>query len=124
LIYAFGSQSQIEFIYKWTQTQNKINAKEYLKQQQLALTLSSVMKSSSTLNAELRYINNSYFGQNNTPVAYQLLEGLQAGENWTWSLVGQQKLTKSLDLNISYFGRKSTNLRMIHTGSLQLRANF
>ena len=102
----------------------KINAKEYLKQQQLALTLSSVMKSSSTLNAELRYINNSYFGQNNTPVAYQLLEGLQAGENWTWSLVGQQKLTKSLDLNISYFGRKSTNLRMIHTGSLQLRAKF
>ncbi len=124
LSYNFDTSSQLEFIFEWTQIDNQINAKESLNQQQFALNFSSTFKSLSSLNAELRYIKNNYSGQNNTPVAYQLLEGLQTGENWTWSLIGQQKLTKTLDLNVNYFGRKTANLSTIHTGSIQLRANF
>ena len=124
LSYNFDTSSQLEFIFEWTQIDNQINAKESLNQQQFALNFSSAFKSSSSLNAELRYIKNDYSGQNNTPVAYQLLEGLQTGENWTWSVVGQQKLTKTLDLNVNYFGRKTADLKTIHTGSIQLRANF
>ncbi len=124
LSYNFDASSQLNFIGEWRQTENQINAKESLNQQQLALSFSSAFKTSSTLNAELRYIKNDFTGQGNTPVAYQLLEGLQTGENWTWSLVGQQKLTKTLDLNVNYFGRKSTDLKTIHTGTIQLRANF
>ncbi len=124
LSYNFDTSSQLEFIFEWTQIDNHINAKESLNQQQFALNFSSTFKSLSSLNAELRYIKNDYSGQNNTPVAYQLLEGLQTGENWTWSLIGQQKLTKTLDLNVNYFGRKTANLKTIHTGSIQLRANF
>ena len=124
LSYNFDTSSQLEFIFEWAQIDNQINAKESLNQQQFALNFSSAFKSSSSLNAELRYIKNDYSGQNNTPVAYQLLEGLQTGENWTWSVVGQQKLTKTLDLNVNYFGRKTADLKTIHTGSIQLRANF
>ena len=124
LSYNFDTSSQLEFIFEWTQIDNQINAKESLNQQQFALKFSSAFKSSSSLSAELRYIKNDYSGQNNTPVAYQLLEGLQTGENWTWSVVGQQKLTKTLDLNVNYFGRKTADLKTIHTGSIQLRANF
>ena len=52
------------------------------------------------------------------------MEGLQAGSNYTWSLSAQRKLTKFLDLNFSYFGRKSKNSNSIHNGNIQLRAIF
>ena len=63
-------------------------------------------------------------GSTNTPVAYQMLEGLQPGKNFTWTLLAQKKLTNFLDLNFSYFGRKSETSKTIHTGSFQLKAYF
>jgi hypothetical protein len=53
-----------------------------------------------------------------------MLQGLQPNKNFTWSVLAQKKLTGFLDLNLSYFGRKSENSKTIHTGSVQLRAYF
>ena len=53
-----------------------------------------------------------------------MLEGLQAGKNYTWSLLFNQKLNSFLNLNINYLGRKSENSKTIHTGNIQLRAVF
>ncbi|MFT5673342.1 MAG: hypothetical protein ACI9JT_001989, partial [Polaribacter sp.] len=60
----------------------------------------------------------------NTPVAYQMLEGLQAGKNYTWNLLLNRKLNSFLNLNLNYLGRKSENSKIIHTGNIQLRALF
>jgi hypothetical protein len=60
----------------------------------------------------------------NTPVAYQMLEGLQPNTNYTWNISFQKKITTYLDLNFNYLGRKSESSKTIHTGSLQLRASF
>ena len=57
-------------------------------------------------------------------VAYQMLEGLQAGTNYTWNLSFQKKLTSYLDINFNYLGRKSEISKAIHTGNIQLRASF
>jgi hypothetical protein len=59
-----------------------------------------------------------------SPVAYQMLEGLQAGKNATWRLLIQKNITKFLDINLNYLGRKSMETKFIHTGSIQLRAYF
>ena len=67
---------------------------------------------------------NDFTGNVNTPVAYQMLEGLQPGKNYTWNLLYSQKLNAFLNLNISYLGRKSENSKTIHTGSIQLKALF
>jgi hypothetical protein len=67
---------------------------------------------------------NDFTGNANTPVAYQMLEGLQNGKNYTWSLLFNQKLNSFLNLNLNYLGRKSENSKTIHIGSIQLRANF
>jgi hypothetical protein len=53
-----------------------------------------------------------------------MLQGLQPNKNFTWTLLAQRKLTNYLDLNLSYFGRKSESADAIHTGSVQLRAYF
>lgn len=67
---------------------------------------------------------NDFKGDTNTPVAYQMLEGLQAGKNYTWNLLFNRKLNSFLNLNLNYLGRNSENSKTIHTGSVQLRAVF
>jgi hypothetical protein len=52
------------------------------------------------------------------------MEGLQPGTNFTWSLIAQKRLTKYLDLNLNYFGRKTETSQTIHTGTVQLKAYF
>jgi hypothetical protein len=76
------------------------------------------------LTGEVNFFKNEFTGNANTPVAYQILEGLQPGNNFTWSLLAQKKLTKFLDLNLNYFGRKTETSKTIHTGTLQLKAYF
>jgi len=67
---------------------------------------------------------NDFIGNTNTPVTYQMLEGLQAGENYTWNLLFNKKINSFLNLNLYYLGRKCENSRTIHTGSVQLKAIF
>ena len=81
-------------------------------------------KKGTSLQAEFNFFINDYIGNQNSPVAYQMLEGLQPGNNFTWSLLWQQKLTAYLDLNINYLARKSETSKTIHTGTVQLRAHF
>ena len=45
---------------------------------------------------------NDFSGDANSPAGYQMLEGLQEGTNYTWSLLWNQKLNAFLNLNLSY----------------------
>lgn len=77
-----------------------------------------------SINANVNLYFNEFAGNTNSPVAFQMLEGLQPGTNFTWLLFLQKRLTSFLDLNINYSGRKSESTKTIHTGSIQLRATF
>ena len=77
-----------------------------------------------SLNGGLNVIDNRFRGSAFSPVAFQILEGLQPGTNFTWNLIAQKRITKFLDLNVSYFGRKSDGSSTIHTGNVQLKAFF
>lgn len=70
------------------------------------------------------YIYNKYLGTPNTPIAYELLEGLQVGNNLTWNATIQQNLGANFQLNFTYDGRSSPGAKMIHSGSVQARAFF
>jgi hypothetical protein len=73
---------------------------------------------------EFSYYDNDFKGNEQSPAAYQMLEGLQSGKNLTWRLLVQKKLAEFLDININYEGRKSETVKAIHTGNIQLRAFF
>ena len=77
-----------------------------------------------TFTTQLNLINNKFEGNNNTPVAYELLDGLQPGSNLTWSAGFQRTISNGIQLNLTYEGRKSNEVRTIHTGGLQVRAYF
>ncbi len=80
--------------------------------------------SNRNLLATIRYINNDFSGNLNTPVSYELLEALQPNTNFTWTLNWQQKLSNGLQLNLNYEGRKSGDIPIIHIGRVQVAVLF
>jgi len=124
LSYLFNDNSSFDMFYQYASKNNTIGDMESLNQQKYGISFTLGNSQNSAMNVEFNYFSNDYIGNPNTPVAYQLLEGLQPGKNFTWSLLAQKKLTKFLDLNLSYFGRKTETSRTIHSGSIQLKAYF
>lgn len=77
-----------------------------------------------TFSMQLSYIDIRFNAAENSPLAFEMLDGLTAGGNTTWEVFWQRNLANNLQLNLNYNGRKSENLRTIHTGGMQLRAFF
>jgi hypothetical protein len=109
--------------YKYTTKDNQ-NAEEKTTINQIKLSATQEISAKINLDAEISYISNNFNGDINTPVAYEMLEGLKNGNNLLWSINYNQKLSKVLFLNIAYSGRNSEQSKAIHNGSIQLRANF
>ena len=124
LSYIFNDNSRFDVFYQYTSIQNTIGNLESLKQQKYGVSFTLSNNDKGAINGEFNYFSNDFVGNSNTPVSYQMLEGLQPGKNFTWSLLAQKKLTKFLDLNLSYFGRKTKTSKTIHTGTVQLKAYF
>ncbi|MGJ5642702.1 hypothetical protein [Formosa sp. S-31] len=124
LSYLLSENMRFDVFYQFSEKENTIGASETLNQQKYGLAFSVANLQKSAISGELNLYNNKFSGNANTPVAYQMLEGLQPGKNYTWNLLVQKKITKFLDLNLSYFGRKTETSKSIHTGNVQLKAYF
>lgn len=122
--YLLSSQTKFDVFYQLLNKENLLGDKEQLEQQKLGASFSYSKAQKLSINGEFNYIDNGFTGSAFSPVAYQILEGLQPGINFTWRLLFQKKITKYLDANLSYFGRKSENTSTIHSGSIQLKAYF
>jgi hypothetical protein len=124
LSYLFNENAQFDVFYQYTSKANTIGNLESLAQNNYGLSFTYNNAQKISLTGEFNFFENEFEGNANTPVAYQMLEGLQPGKNFTWSLLAQKKLTKFLDLNLNYFGRKTETSKTIHTGTIQLKAYF
>lgn len=122
--YLFGESNRVDVFYEYQNKDNQINDAATLDQQNLGLGWSFNNGQKYAVNGELRYVNNDFEGQAFSPVGFQMLEGLQPGQNLTWNLLVQKKITNFIDLNLSYSGRNSETARTIHSGSVQLKAYF
>ncbi len=74
--------------------------------------------------ARIKYVYLEYNDDPNSPVGYEMLQGLQPGNNGTWTILFQRSITRGIELNIEYSGRVSEKQAVVHTGGLQVRANF
>ncbi|HET6243269.1 MAG: hypothetical protein H0V01_01765 [Bacteroidetes bacterium] len=70
------------------------------------------------------YIINEFNASDNTLLSFEMLEGLQIGQNVTWSISYQRNLSVNMQLSLTYTGRTSEAIRTIHTGGVQVRAFF
>jgi len=124
LSYLLDDNKRFDVFYQYQKKNNSIGDMEQLSQEKYGVAFTLTQNQKAAITGEFNYFSNLFSGSPNTPVAYQILEGLQPGTNFTWSLIAQKKLTKFLDLNLNYFGRKSETSRAIHTGTVQLKAYF
>jgi hypothetical protein len=57
-------------------------------------------------------------------VRFEMLEGLQNGNNALWNIGFQTNITEFLQLDLRYEGRFSEGVKTVHTGLMQLKAFF
>ena len=77
-----------------------------------------------SINASFNFISITYGGLPGSTVEFELLEGLKAGLNYTWSALFQMRVGKNMQVNLQYSGRKSEDNDAVHTGTMQVRAFF
>ncbi len=78
----------------------------------------------SSYQASFEYARVTFEGIDEPFVSLILLEGLKPGNNYLWQVQMSHRLTKVLELNINYNGRKTGESRMIHLGNATIRAIF
>lgn len=77
-----------------------------------------------SLNAKANFIQIKYNGDQNSSLAFEMLDALQKGKNITWGVLYQRNLSNNLQLSLTYDGRVSEETKAIHTGGAQVRAYF
>ena len=122
--YLFNKNASWDVFYEYEKKKNILGDLEQLNQSRFGTSFSYASDKKFTANGEFSLYNNKFVGDAQSPVAFQMLEGLQPGKNMTWRLLLQKNLTQFLDININYQGRKTETSQTIHTGNVQLRAYF
>ncbi|QXP65842.1 hypothetical protein [Polaribacter sp. AHE13PA] len=122
--FLYNDSNRLTAFYHFKNKENQLGDFEHLKQQKFGIEYFYINSKKNQISANANVFLNDFTGDTNSPVAYQMLEGLQDGKNYTWNLLFNQKLNTFLNLNLSYLGRKSESTKTIHTGSVQLRAIF
>lgn len=77
-----------------------------------------------SLQAHFSYVKIDFNGNSNSSLAYEMLESLKAGNNFTWSAGYQHSISKNLQLSVQYSARKTQGNKIIHTGGMEVRAFF
>jgi hypothetical protein len=122
--YLYSKNISLDLFYEYSTKENKIGSLDNLKQNRFGTSFSFIGNSKFNANGEISLYENEFDGNEFSSAGYQMLEGLQKGKNTTWRTLFQTNLTKFLDLNFIYQGRKSETSKAIHNGSVELRAYF
>ena len=77
-----------------------------------------------SIRGEMNFYSIAYNGAGLNSLAFEMLEGLQPGYNFTWTLGVQKTVASNVQINVQYNGRKPQDLKTIHAGSVQIRAVF
>jgi hypothetical protein len=121
--YAGDMDFTIEVGYDWRKS-TRPQWEEQLVSQTLFFKTDFAILQHTMLIANFARVANTFRGQPNSSVGYEMLRGLQPGINATWDFSVKQRLSKTLELEAGYYGRYLGNGKIIHTGSMQARALF
>ncbi|MDP1727867.1 MAG: hypothetical protein Q8M15_13865 [Bacteroidota bacterium] len=70
------------------------------------------------------YYEVGFTGSISSPLAYDMLQGLSAGNNQLWNISLQQRIGQNLQINVNYDGRKSGTVPVTHIGKMEARYLF
>lgn len=108
--------------YSDKQNNSELSERAIIRDVGVELRYNQVQKGS--FSGRFNFIVIDYNATANSSLAFEMLEGLKTGNNFTWGLSYQRKVAKNLQLNLNYNGRKSEENNAIHSGGMELRAFF
>jgi hypothetical protein len=120
--YTKGTDFRAQVSYKWDQRDNI--AGERSTSNSINTEVKYNVVSNTSLTGRFTYNQISYNGQQNTTVAYIMLDGLVEGQNYLWTIDLTKRLTNFLELNLQYEGRKAGTSGVVNIGRAQIRALF
>lgn len=125
ICYQSGNRWRLSLFYGYSANDNTLGASgENAVIQKGGLEFRYSIPGKGNLTGKYQLSNISYPFDLNTPLAFEMLEGLSSGTNNLWNLSWQQNLNAWLQLSINYHGRNSQARQAIHSGTMQVRALF
>ncbi len=101
-----------------------INQKELATKNEYTLTYNLRAKNTSAFDLSFSFVDVVYVGSKGSLIQYDLLESLQPGSNYLWSLNFTRRISKFIDLTFTYEGRKTGTSDIINVGRMQAKASF
>lgn len=81
-------------------------------------------KNNGSLQVKFSYNNIKFNGDANSPIGFEMLNGLLNGNNIIWGLAWEHRLAKNTQLSIVYDGRKSEQSKAVHIARVEARYIF
>jgi len=127
ITYTRGANFRVGAGYKFSDRTNHEGSGERSTAHSLNSDVKYNILQNTSISARFTYSNINFTSNDpvpnlNTPSAYIMLEGLQPGKNFLWTLDLTKRLSNNLEMNIQYEGRKPGDTRIIHTGRASIRA--
>ncbi len=124
LVFQPSKFMRISLSWMYSLKENRMQAFEKMQSNSLMLNAKYNLLKKGILSGMVQYISMEYSGEQNSPVAFEMMQGLRSGDNFTWNISYQRTILRNLQLSLMYNGRKAADTETVHIGSVQLRAFF
>ena len=126
LSYQPNTSFRVSVLYKYNKKQNllEVGGGQHAELNDFGLEFKFNKLDKGSITGRADFIKITYNDAENTPVAYEMLNALRIGYNYTWGISYQRNLTSNLQISINYDGRKSPTSKIVNIGGAQIRAFF
>ncbi len=124
--FLYKSKFRATALYKFSMSDNllgEVNEKARVHDITNELRYNIVGKS--TINSRITYAKVNYVGAvGDNAIQFAMLQGLQDGQNFLWSISFERNLAANVLMSLTYEGRKTGDAGMVHNGRASVRAIF
>jgi len=127
LTFTKGSNFRMGLGYKYSDKNNKQGSQEKSESNSLNTDVKYNILQSTSIVAKFTYSDISFSSLDGVPnpnssSGYIILDGLQPGKNYLWTLDLTKRLSNNLEFSMQYEGRKPGASRIVHIGRASIRA--
>jgi len=119
-----STNTRINIKYNYEDKQQKILSKDNAFVNEFTSEFSLRKASKYSFDCTVSYVNIKFSGKANSPIEYDLLDGLKNGRNYIWNIIYTKRMAKNIDLTINYEGRKTGISPLVNVGRAQIKATF
>lgn len=122
-----GANFRVIVGYRYTDKENESGGMERSTANSVNTEIKYNILQNTSLQGKLTYSDISFTSKQavpnpNSTAGYILLDGLLPGKNYLWNFDVSKRLSKNLEMNIQYEGRKPGSARVVHIGRASIRA--